>query len=589
MKVKLLLLLFGATLLLPLYLSYAQRGQGVRLPNATGQLVELYDESHALVIGVSAYNNGWAALPGVKRDVAAVSAVLREHGFNVTVVNDPTRAALEKAIKDFIYTYGQRRGNRLLLYFAGHGHTLETAAGQQGYILPIEAPDPSKDLATFKRLAISMDEIDSLVRQIEAKHVLWLFDSCFSGALFEATRSGPVPPVILERTQRPVRQFITAGTAEQTVPDNSIFRAQFVAALRGEGDLDHNNYVTGEELGLFLSNSVTNYSRRAQTPQHGKIRNPNLDKGDFVFELPSKPVTPPPPPTPRPLALGSTRQNGLGMEFTYIPAGSFTMGSTEADIQRVVKANQSKDDQVTAALYKDETPSHAVTISQGFFMGRTEVTQAQWEAVMKTTVQQQRDKAGNYALSNVGPNQPMYYVSWEEAQEFIKRLNERKDGYEYRLPTEAEWEYAARAGTTSDYAGNLDALGWYGDNSGRERRDSVLEWVKSGRDGQKYVDQFLKPNGNGTHEVSTKSPNPWGLYDTHGNVWEWCADWYGDYPAGNQTDPRGPATGQDRVVRGGSWDVIGWYCRSAIRLRYAPGARNSYLGFRVVSSARTRP
>ncbi|MBI1760077.1 MAG: formylglycine-generating enzyme family protein [Acidobacteria bacterium] len=304
---------------------------------------------------------------------------------------------------------------------------------------------------------------------------------------------------------------------------------------------------------------------------------------------PLPPATPTPTPTPAPApAAGTIRKNNLGMEFVYLPAGSFMRGSTDADIERIVKANKLIDSQVTADLFKDEKPQHRVTISQPFYLGRFEVTQQQWQAVMETTVQQQRDKANpNYNLSNVGPKQPMYFVSWEEAQEFIQKLNQRNDGFTYRLPTEAEWEYAARAETTGDYAGNLETMAWYGDNSGKAQRDSLKEWVKSGRNAQKYYDDFLKPNGNGTHEVGSKSPNRWGLYDMHGNVWEWCADWYGDYVAGNQIDPKGPDNGTYRVLRGGSWYYYSRVCRSALRFNYSPGDRGLFIGFRVVSGSRT--
>jgi formylglycine-generating enzyme required for sulfatase activity len=209
--------------------------------------------------------------------------------------------------------------------------------------------------------------------------------------------------------------------------------------------------------------------------------------------------------------------------------------------------------------------------------------------LLNNSLRHYRDKANpNFNLSNVGANQPMYFVSWNETQEFIRKLNERNDGFVYRLPTEAEWEYACRAGTTGDYAGNLDTLGWYGDNSGREQRSSLAEWVKNKRDGQKYFDNFLKPNGNGTHEVGMKAPNAWGLYDMHGNVWEWCADWYGDYASGDQTDPVGAPGGQYRVLRGGSWVNLAAYCRSAYRNWLVPGARNINIGFRVVVAARTQ-
>ena len=211
------------------------------------------------------------------------------------------------------------------------------------------------------------------------------------------------------------------------------------------------------------------------------------------------------------------------MSFAYIPAGDFMMGGDK---------------------YDEEKPIHKVTISEGFYMGQTEVTQAQWKAVM----------GNNPSYFKNCPNCPVENVSWNEAQQFIGKLNAQKDGYKYRLPTEAEWEYAARSGTTGDYAGNLDAMAWYGANSGSK-----------------------------THEVATKQANAWGLYDMHGNVWEWCADWYSDnYANSPNVNPTGASSGSIRVSRGGGWGSDAEFQRSAVRYYDAPALRNDNFGFRVV-------
>ena len=147
---------------------------------------------------------------------------------------------------------------------------------------------------------------------------------------------------------------------------------------------------------------------------------------------------------------------------------------------------------------------------------------------------------------DIGDNRPVTHVSWNDCQEFC-----RKTGLQ--LPTEAQWEYACRAGSTGAYAGNLDDMAWYENNSGSR-----------------------------THSVGTKKPNAWGLYDMHGNVYEWCQDWFGKYPSGSVTDPTGPSSGSDRVGRGGSWDDDAGGCRSAYRSYGEPGYRYYYLGFRVL-------
>jgi len=220
--------------------------------------------------------------------------------------------------------------------------------------------------------------------------------------------------------------------------------------------------------------------------------------------------------------------SSLGMEFVSIPAGRFAMGCSPGDSQ----------------CGGDENPRHEVRISRSFELGKYEVTQGQWVKVM-----------GNNPSNFKGDDRlPVEQVSWNEAQAFIAKLNDLNDGYRYRLPTEVEWEYAARGRTTGPYYGNLDAIAWYDSNSGSK-----------------------------THPVGQKQPNGFGLYDMVGNVWEWCADWHGEsyYGSSPATDPNGPSSGQYRVLRGGSWNYVARYARVSGRGRGSPDGRYNCDGFRV--------
>jgi hypothetical protein len=203
---------------------------------------------------------------------------------------DPTRVEFDKAISDFKSKNDQSNPSRFLFYFCGHGFTQKTGAGiELGYILPSDAPLPDKDPGGFSATAMSMNEIETFARIISPSHALFIFDSCFSGSLFTTMRG--VPEGISARTYEPVRLFITAGTDKQQVPDESIFRAAFVKALdvktddaKDEGaDRNKDGYVTGSELGEFLLDNVAKYSNGSQTPRYGKIRDPELNQGDFVF------------------------------------------------------------------------------------------------------------------------------------------------------------------------------------------------------------------------------------------------------------------------------------------------------------------
>ena len=259
---------------------------------------------------------------------------------------------------------------------------------------------------------------------------------------------------------------------------------------------------------------------------------------------------------------GQRWQSPLGMEFAWIPAGIFKMGSPEGEAGRA----------------GDEV-QHEVRIRQGFWMGKYEVTQGEWEALM----------GGNPShFESCGARCPVESVSWDDVQDFILELNwwESGNGYRYRLPTEAEWEYAARAGSAGatpegdlriygpGYASVLDGQAWYRGN---------CKVTYAGGVSVTEMDKGYESHGTcGTHPVGLGRANGWGLHDMLGNVWEWTADWYGDYPTGTVTDPRGPSTGSGRVYRGGGWYDYARYVRSAHRGHYSPGYRSNYVGFRLV-------
>lgn len=285
----------------------AQLGYQPTQINIKGKSVIAYQKSFALVIGVTNYQNGLPQLQGVSIDMANVKQALEDHGFKVTLVLDPDLTELDNAFSTFINTYGQDTETRLLFYFAGHGYTIKTKLGEElGYIVPVNAPNPTRDQVGFQNMAMEMSQIEIYTKRIKAKHALFLFDACFSGSLFATAMTIPIP--ISQKTLLPVREFITSGTADEQVPDKSIFCSQFLLALKGEADIDKDGYVTGTELGTFLQYKVINYSYETQHPQFGKIRNPNLDKGDFIFVLSAtetpvlmqtgNPVNSPPPAPP---------------------------------------------------------------------------------------------------------------------------------------------------------------------------------------------------------------------------------------------------------------------------------------------------
>ena len=658
-----------------------------------GKEIHLYNNSYALVLGNGNYSNGWDPLPGALRDADDVATALKRNGFKVTLKKNLTRGSFNEVFGRFCHKYGRNRNNRLLFYYAGHGHTEKMATNEDlGYLVMVDAPSPETDPVGFELSSVDMQTMVTWAKKIKARHVLFMFDSCFSGSVLNL-RERVVPQNISESIKLPVRQFITAGRANEPVPDHSIFKVAFLDLLEGrDREPIPDGYITGEELGLYLKNKVPEYNP-AQHPQYGKIRDIRLDKGDFVFQLATSGATVsakfpaesrttlsvstnvtgarvlvdgrPMGKTPlndisvspgshrllvaadgydayekrvrlesgrgmsvyvnlieampsqgrlfieavpenarvrvlniapvfyqgmelKPgryhlevsaegyetekrwvtLSAGKDKninirlaamqspierkvRNSLGMEFVYIPQGNFLMGSA-IDSSKVESQYGG-----TEKYYQDEHPQHRVTLTRGFYMQTTEVTQGQWERVMGINPS---------GFKNCGNDCPVEKVSWNDAQTFIRKLNQMERSNKYRLPTEAEWEYALRAGAKAPfYTGDClttEQANYNGNYPGKD--------CKKGNYRMK------------TTPVGTFSPNKLGLYDMHGNVWEWCQDKYGSFPSGSVTDPTGSFSGGDRVYRGGSWFDGAKDCRAANRFKGEPGVSGNDLGFRLV-------
>jgi formylglycine-generating enzyme required for sulfatase activity len=611
---------------------------------------KLYSGSFALLIGAGKYRAGLQDLPGVKRDIEDMENALKEQGFTIVTVIDPDREHLLGAIDDFINKYGRDAGNRLLIYFAGHGCTLKLKyGGDMGFIAPVDAPDPRLNEAGFKAKAVDMQKFESFAKTIDSKHVLFVFDSCFSGSVFEIVNRD-VPEAISYKTERPVRQFMTAGSADEEVSDKSDFKREFIEGIKGEADSDHDGYVTATELGVYLNSKVAKYSKGCQHPQFGTIRDPVLDKGDFVFDygklktpdVPSPAYEPNLPPKasldmsgleneaqknreakekehlawvewqgnlsrdfeklkgmeanpdisfpskkqawekfletygkdnpyskedenfrqyaegriaaldqkvaeeareatsqPKQVAMGtmpSVITNAKdGSELIMIPAGEFLMGSND---------------------YDNEKPPHRIYLN-AYYIGKYEVTNEQFAKFVNETGYNAGGEWKGWYKSGT-EDHPVVCVSWNDAKAYCDWAN-------LRLPTEAEWEKAARGADGRKYP--------WGDELDVSR-------FNFNSDGTKPVGSY--PNG----------ASPYGCMDMAGNVSEWCSDRYGEkyYSKSPSSDPQGPSSGSSHVLRGGSWDNKADYFQCAGRVGVEPviKACGYGVGFRVARSLNRR-
>jgi formylglycine-generating enzyme required for sulfatase activity len=667
-------------------------------PGVRAEPVQLYTHSFALVIGIDAYQHrGWPRLSNAVRDAEEVAAALARQGFTVTLRKDVTSAELEATLKDFFIRVGAETEARLLMWFAGHGETING----EGYLVPADAPASSAG-AAFRLKALSLRRFGEYMHEAQSKHVLAVFDSCFAGTVFGKVRARPSTSIRRD-TMLPVRQMISSGGAGEKVSDDGTFRRLFIAALEGEepaADGNGDGFLTASELGIFLADKVTNQMvnkarKPLQTPRWGKLQAFGDDRGDFVFRvggvakvaakrLPEEKTVPAAagPPSEAAEAYGVAKQvdtiaaweafirrygdtfygdlakarleelkqavaarqaaetkkqadeaarakaeaervarleaekaaqarererialeqkqreeerrkarhdpalsvePGSGKSFrdcpdvcpemVVVPKGSFTMGSPPAEKGA-----------------SDEGPQHEVRIARPFAVGKYEVTRGEFAAFISESVRVAGDRCytdegGRFeersgrSFRNPGfvqdDRHPAVCVSFEDATAFAAWLT-WKTGKAYRLLSEAEWEYAARAGTATRYhfGQNERDLCTYGNVGDLTAKKKFKHWetIANCRDGHVY-----------TAPAGAFRPNAFGLHDMHGNVWEWVQDCGNGSYNGALSDGSAWTTGDcsRRVLRGGSWGDFPWHLRSAVRSRPPPDLRNYNVGFRV--------
>ena len=523
----------------------------------------------ALVIGNAGYTDA-PALPQAKNDAQAMAQTLEQLGFQVILALDADKRGMDEAMERF----GKRieNGGVAFFYYSGHGLQEDGI----NYLIPLASGIKKKADIPYQAVSANW-ALASMEEWNEQGVNLMILDACrtpFKGM----TKNGLAP---MEAAGSVVAYATAANTPAEIEPGAaySVYTAQLLKVLQANPCQKITDLLlevadlvvaggSGQQPYLTLSPGVRRFQFAecaAPTPAPQIV---------YIEVTPTPAPTPPPAPPQQDGEQASPRLNQegtgvvscwenatpgatcaeptTGMKFVYVPGGCFQMGQTKADkaqlIKKVGKKNYKK-------YYQDELPRHEVCV-KGFWMGKYEVTQAQWQAVM-----------GSNPSNFQGVDRPVEMVSWNDAQEFLRKLNATIETHgraslQFRLPSEAEWEYAARAGTQTVYS--------FGDDS-----DQLGDYA-----------WFNANSGNKTHPVGQKKPNAFGLYDMHGNVWEWQSDTYHENYNGAPTDGSAwESLGDEKakkLLRGGSWSNVPNLVRSANRDRSEPGYQGSDFGLRVV-------
>lgn len=514
-------------------------------------------EQYAFLVGIGGYDEkqlrGLGEFP--RADVIEFRDTLLASGFkpeNVILMVDDLSALpktgpagrylpeAEKICKELqLLLPALERDDTLIVALAGHG--VQFKGESEPFFCPLDARlDDKKTLLSLAWLYDQLNYDEKTGTGCKPRQKLLLVDACRNDPASRLLRDsgGPALESVSIPQAVPLPEGIVAlfscAEGQQALQHDplkhGIFFYHLLEGWKGGADGDKDGEITLDEIIAYTKSRTQTYARlelgAPQTP-----RQKGYFDGTWILRSVEK--------------QSQLLTNSIGMKLVSIPAGEFLMGSPDSDHM----------------AHSHEKPQHRVRITQSFSLGQTEVTQSQWKSVMGTEPWKDEDDAQK------GVDYPATSVTWDDASEFCRKLS-AKEGKSYRLPTEAEWEYACRGGTQTRYSfgddeSQLSDHGWFSGNA-----DDVNE---------KYP-----------HRVGQKKANPFGLYDMHGNVEEWCNDWYvfeeNYYKQSRVDDPNGPLEGVGRVQRGGSWYLPAEYCRSASRSANTQGAYFSYQGFRVVLS-----
>jgi formylglycine-generating enzyme required for sulfatase activity len=566
----------------------AQTGKTLIVRPATGEYAgqTFYTNSFAVIIGISKYQH----LPKDKwlnyadKDAADLREVLvRSYGFlpeNVTVLlnEQAIKANIEAALSALADINRLHHDDRILVFFSGHGQTVKRAnGGDIGFLIPYDAnvnlaqidnPQPYLDTC------IKMQQVWDYLDLSPAKHSLLLVDACFGGLLASGKALGarPSPKVVSGLLQRPAQQVMTAGTADQealelTDKGHGAFAYQLLEELRAQATTPDNVFLAS---GLYAAvkvpvGNLAAAKGREQTPQ---MFNYGATTGDFIFVSTSAQTVPPlaMPHVPMREARSVTVPGKVpyldvkyGMEWVKIPAGEFTMGSTEAEVDAILQSNVN----YKREWFAGEIPQHKVNLDT-YYIAKNVVTVKQYRQFC-TATQREMPPAPTFDPTWSQEDHPMVNVSWNDAVAYCDWLS-KEIGQTVTLPTEAQWEKASRGTNGQTYP-------W-----GPDFDDSKL-WCS------------VETRRSGTGAVGQYTASPYGLSDMAGNVWQWCADWYDAnyYKTSPDRNPAGPPSSPQgyRVLRGGSWNSTrANFFRCANRVRITSVYWLYDVGFRCVVLAR---
>lgn len=629
-KVNILCCVALIWIILNISTAFAQTGDRLRVNIETlqGRKLALYDSYRALVVGVEHYDH-WPAKPDAVQDARDVSWALKRMGFSVRLLTDATSNRLRTALSQLAKETDRADGLGIVFYFAGHSYHRTLDNGQRvSWIVPKDVPLPDKNPLGFEKEAVSASEMAAMTGQSRAKHILLIIDAPFSSNLFQVEQ--PVLKMITDAQLNPARQFITTGSSTSATNERSQLKQFFLQALQGEADLLHDGLVSGSEIGLYLQYRISKTTEERLQPQFGQIIDTGDRGGDFVFRLTDQQLQ-----VAR-LFIESQPNNATIRIMNIVPPfeqgmelkpGAYDLNISAEGYQQWRQSIQLKADEdrtLRVALKKiqddytnslgmrfvrlkpkpegymmgspknergrsNDEKQHKVQLTRFIFMQQTEVTMGQYQQfVTSTGYKTDAEKGGGCWIAGAsrgwshqsGSNWrkpgrtvldeglPAICITWNDAVAFARWLS-TQEGRKYRLPTEAEWEYACRAGTTTPFS--------FG-HCLSSREDN---YAGVGPSYKLCTTVFQEKRG---HPVptGTLAPNPWELHNMHGNVAEWCSDWYGPYPDKSVRNPQGQPEGTERVFRGGYWHADAAKCRSAYRGRFLPNFASDVVGFRLV-------